>query len=749
MWKNLLRPRARQPAGDALSMNDVPRYPPYAEGLPVVGVEKLLGSQAVLIDQLRTPLGQNKAQFAQRTRPVLLRYAAFVHLLPASEAHHHRGAGGLFRHGLEVALRATLLTEDLLIGMDMEPVDRRRVEPIWKFAVFLAALFHDVGKPVGDLSVTDRAGNTEWNPMEESLVAWAQTHELERYFLHWRRGRHKQHEELAMYIAPGMIGRDTRSYLRDGGPAILQAVVAALAGKNDGIIHPRVQQADEESTERDLRTNPGVPSAGGGADLGVPVENHLRDAMRRLLAAKRWKANQAGARVWVFDDGVYIVWSAAVTDITNLLREDKIPGIPRDKDVLADILIERGVAVPRETETGPKRYWRIAPALLQRDGKSAIELSMLRLIDPAVLFDGPGPPPVARAPEQAPTAHATLEAKDESPGAPNAPAPPAPPAHQPDPSVDTDNREAALVARPDAQRPDTQDEPSDPPPMPPAMETEQDAWMTQTDAEWRAAASNGEAPHAAAPEQEGQAPGRQLHNLQDAICTLEQRGGDAGTLLAWIAEAIRDGALVTGKDFVLEPTVMLAWPRLAKKRGVAPGPLLKALDGLRWVEPNPDKPMARILERHGVRGIQLKGEARDLFQRICQDGAAPVVPMPEPARELAPGPVAKTPPPGPPPPSPCEDKVEQLRGEWPNIDRASAQPVWVEDFIAILRAGTDVPGGVTRKGGYLWTRPMVLRWYCAERQMDNAQRKGFLRQVREEPRIEIDSEAMTLRITEA
>jgi conjugal transfer pilus assembly protein TraI len=34
----------------------------------------------------------------------MLRLAAFVHLLPASQAHHHRGAGGMLRHSLEVAL---------------------------------------------------------------------------------------------------------------------------------------------------------------------------------------------------------------------------------------------------------------------------------------------------------------------------------------------------------------------------------------------------------------------------------------------------------------------------------------------------------------------------------------------------------------------------------------------------------------------------------------------------------------------
>ncbi|KAA3419555.1 TraI domain-containing protein, partial [Streptococcus pneumoniae] len=32
--------------------------------------------------------------------------ARFAHLLPASQSHHHRGAGGLLRHSLEVGLWA-------------------------------------------------------------------------------------------------------------------------------------------------------------------------------------------------------------------------------------------------------------------------------------------------------------------------------------------------------------------------------------------------------------------------------------------------------------------------------------------------------------------------------------------------------------------------------------------------------------------------------------------------------------------
>nr|WP_276611704.1 TraI domain-containing protein [Thiorhodococcus mannitoliphagus] len=42
---------------------------------------------------------------AMPTLPLIERYAAFAHLLRALETQHHRGAGGLFRHGLEVAFQ--------------------------------------------------------------------------------------------------------------------------------------------------------------------------------------------------------------------------------------------------------------------------------------------------------------------------------------------------------------------------------------------------------------------------------------------------------------------------------------------------------------------------------------------------------------------------------------------------------------------------------------------------------------------
>jgi conjugal transfer pilus assembly protein TraI len=162
------RPAPAPTAGTPVRASDeeaeVLRYPPFLRGLPVTAPERLLATQSTLIGQLQDALAFTHARFATLVHPVLSRYAAFVHLLPASEAPHHRGAGGLLRHGLEVACRAAQASQGLVFALDRPPSERRAIEPRWHLAAGLAGLCHDLGKPVSDVAVTDREGTHTWQP---------------------------------------------------------------------------------------------------------------------------------------------------------------------------------------------------------------------------------------------------------------------------------------------------------------------------------------------------------------------------------------------------------------------------------------------------------------------------------------------------------------------------------------------------------------------------------------------------------
>ena len=96
-------------------------------------------------------------------------------------------------------------------------------------------------------------------------------------------------------------------------------------------------------------------------------------------------------------EGLHVVWPAGAEDVVALLAADKVPGIPRDPDTLADILLERGLARPAAgAATRTQRYWRLAPAPLARDGQ-VVTLSMLRLASPELVLAGAPPAAVGLA----------------------------------------------------------------------------------------------------------------------------------------------------------------------------------------------------------------------------------------------------------------------------------------------------------------------------------------------------------------
>lgn len=90
-------------------------------------------------------------------------------MLPVSEHHHHSGAGGLLRHSLEVAFWAAQAAEGIIFVASGTPVGKKELEPRWRVAAALGGLFHDIGKPVSDLSITDEDGRYQRNPFLETL----------------------------------------------------------------------------------------------------------------------------------------------------------------------------------------------------------------------------------------------------------------------------------------------------------------------------------------------------------------------------------------------------------------------------------------------------------------------------------------------------------------------------------------------------------------------------------------------------
>ena len=544
-------------------------------GLPAASVPRLLDTQKDMVDQLRQTLGLDPNLFGSLVLPVLHRYTAFVHLLPASESHHHRGAGGLLRHGLEAAFFAARASEGIVFLPFGTPRERHDLEPRWHVAVALAGLLHDLGKSVADVTVTDRDGRTEWQPYLQTLLEWAIGHDIDRYFLRWNERRHKRHEMYNKMVADRVLTAEIVQWLSQPQPEISRALFETITAANtESVMYRLVGDADRKSVEGDLRANH-MPAS---ASLGVPVEKHVLDAMRCLLANGSWTVNQRGERIWVLRDGVYVVWKHAAQEVVRFLDEDRIPGIPRNPDTLADILIERGLATPRVLADGTAyRYWPVSPNALHTPAGEPVVLYMLKLASPGILFSVEPAAVDARIGEEA-----ELPLKRKS----------------------TQARGAGVAGAGTVQDEKT------------------------VDGVFPGAGARGETN-----------PGETVRNLtnrgdsgvaehakDDGVTTespaawLKRQGVAGQLLLAMAQDAAANRAGVAGALARVGRTFVVLYPDGVSPYG-DPGTIMAALESKGWIAVDPAVPLRKVRELDGVRGLVLTDEPAARLHRLI--GAGP------------------------------------------------------------------------------------------------------------------------------
>jgi hypothetical protein len=618
---------------------EIPRYPPFAKGLPAASVDRVLASQSELVDCIRHTLGLPDKTFAAVVMPVIARYAAFTHLLPASEAHHHRGAGGLFRHGLEVAYWAALASEGVVFGVGTTPLERKSQEPRWRLAVCLAGLLHDIGKPVSDLSILDREGNTQWNPYLENLTDWAEKNSVDRYFLRWRDKRHQRHGQFSVLVAERVLTAECLSHLTLQGPEIMQSMLEAIAGVDrGGVFHNLVLEADQKSVERDLKANH-IPV---DASLGVPVEKYLLDAMRRLIGQGQWTANTRGSRVWHFKDGLHVVWKAGAQEITELLARDRIPGIPRDPDTLADILIERGLAIPRQDGEGRAyRYWRMAPSGMD------VALYMLRLSSPELVYNGETPVVIdgrwvddddqdaslSKGENQKPALNSEGSAiesgnKTTSDNVSQTSSPANGQSSQA--MLDADQNQSpnpskTITAKPDHDKGNSNSTPSLKPSSgktalvngksQPEMET--DSTKSKPDNQPVTPSVATRQPVQTTPLSSDIDDNLKLAAKLEAKHWLSKQG-EAGEWLR--AAMIANSDSTSGMANVVDGQVFLSHPDMALKLDKDPSESLQLLDKAGWIETDLRTPMRKVREIGGIRGIMLNKEASRCWLALTGEG---------------------------------------------------------------------------------------------------------------------------------
>lgn len=321
-----------------------PTYPPFLEGFKVLNTEAIIESQNLFLERMSLSIGQ--VDFESKFMPAIVRYAELVHLLPASEDDHHRAAGGLFKHGLEVALYSYQFAEAKMFDTHLPAEEREVTEPKWRLAAFLAGLTHDIGKPLSDYQVVSHEDPSKtWNPFQSSLYDWASDCGINRYVLKWQKGRYRKHESISSVVAERVISRDELSYLSSTDNEIVRCLFECVTNQTsyDNPLAGLVQKADHASTKQDLKIN--IPQ--NLSNSAIPIKTYLMDAIRSSVIEEKLKplANKKEAAVFIEVDGHTYLSVKALDIIAEHLKENRVPGIVYARNEVTAALLDSELIV--------------------------------------------------------------------------------------------------------------------------------------------------------------------------------------------------------------------------------------------------------------------------------------------------------------------------------------------------------------------------------------------------------------------
>jgi len=272
---------------------------------------------------------------------LLERFAVTVGDLPASAAHHHAEPGGLYRHSVEVGLKAL---EEFEGNMAMERRPDGSVDSFrsahnrsrWQYATFIAALCHDLGK-LFDLEV--RGKGQTWCPLHEPYDAFGRR--TKTPVASWRPDRkYGAHAWSSLVLLHHVVSYEDIAYL--GAPRLWHVFASLAEGHTKGPasrLSQAVSRADQASVEE------AQPAIAMRPDSKAA---QLLQAFHELITDGEMGVNVPGGQVYV-EGGK----AAVIVPVTIDLARDRLRGreikLPSNND-LYDIL--RNARLVDADETG-------------------------------------------------------------------------------------------------------------------------------------------------------------------------------------------------------------------------------------------------------------------------------------------------------------------------------------------------------------------------------------------------------------
>ena len=325
-----------------------------------------------LVAQIRQNMALDQGNFARDVMPLLNGLAEYVQLLPASESHHHAQPGGLLEHTLEVAAYALRLRQAQKLPLGAAPEDQMELGPVWSYGVLVAALLHDIGKPVADV-VIDLYGTdvnrplARWNGLGGAMNQAASRCKATHYTVDFPAQRdYKHHHHLPVVLIHALVPRSGLLWLSSNA-ALMTELMGYLNGEipeeSASAIRNLIKEADSLSVAANLATGNRTRFASARQ---TPLIERLMLGIRALVQEGNLSVNRPGAAMFIDPSGqfAWIVAKPAADKTRELLerRETLLAGaagLPTDNTRIFDTWAEYGVLVQAPKEFGTGSVWSV------------------------------------------------------------------------------------------------------------------------------------------------------------------------------------------------------------------------------------------------------------------------------------------------------------------------------------------------------------------------------------------------------
>jgi len=328
--------------------------------LTIQSGKRIASKHKKVIAEIRSIVGLQQNYWQYFYLQTIYNLAEYVQLLPASEAHHHSGQGGLLSHTLDTALQALRIRRGKLLPPNADSETVTKLKDVWTYGIFTGALCHDIGKPITDVTIEvfDKNNNSVgfWQPFSWSLFAMVKSRQAKTYRIEYKRKRiYASHERASALYLHHIIATEGLQWLASNQELFFYWTNLLTGHHEDtGLFGSIIQEADKLSVASNLAGDQINPQEAIATTNRKPLHQRIITSLRYQIEEGKLPLNRDGAAGWVVDDRLWVVVKRALDQIRDHMQQEGQSGIPARNDRIMDELQQYGILLPK----GDRAVWK-------------------------------------------------------------------------------------------------------------------------------------------------------------------------------------------------------------------------------------------------------------------------------------------------------------------------------------------------------------------------------------------------------